>query len=161
MNIILRNAVTSSSLCGILLLPKSHKRKRPQHAPEQTYRRISLRRSMLRYSFILFSYKRHRLHSVTSDNPTVGSVCGGMCRARSFNHSMRATSFHSIARNVLLWLNRKGQAREVFSLFTFCFCWECYFYAYYVHAISSYCYHCFTLCISLTFISQIIDNVFD
>ena len=29
-------------------LPKSHKRKRPQHAPEQTYRRISLRRSMLR-----------------------------------------------------------------------------------------------------------------
>ena len=28
--------------------------------------------------------------------PTVGSVCGGMCRARSFKHSMGATSFHSI-----------------------------------------------------------------
>ena len=46
----LRNAVTSSSLCGVPVLPKSHKCKRPQHAPEQTYRRISLRRSMLRSS---------------------------------------------------------------------------------------------------------------
>ena len=47
----LRNAITSSSLCGVPVLPKSHKRRRPQHASEQTYRRISLRRSMLR-SFI-------------------------------------------------------------------------------------------------------------
>ena len=42
------NAVMRSSLCGVPLLPISHKRRRPQHAPEQTYRRISLRRSMLR-----------------------------------------------------------------------------------------------------------------
>ena len=45
---LLRNAVTSSGLCGVPLLPKLYKCKRPQHVPEQTYRRISLRRSMLR-----------------------------------------------------------------------------------------------------------------
>ena len=34
-------------------------------------------------------------------NLTTVSVCGGICRARSFNHSMDATSFHSNTRDVL------------------------------------------------------------
>ena len=32
-------------------------------------------------------------------NLTTVSVCGGICRSRSFNCSMRATRFHSIARD--------------------------------------------------------------
>ena len=45
----------------------------------------------------LHKYKMSATYS--GANLTTVSVCGGMCRARSFNHSMRATSFHSIARN--------------------------------------------------------------
>ena len=67
--LLLRNTVTCNSLCGIPFLPKSHKRKRPQHAPEQTYRRISLRRSMLRSSLCFYLVTNAtRLHSVTSDD---------------------------------------------------------------------------------------------
>ena len=65
----LRNAVTSSGLCGVPLLPKLYKCKRPQHVPEQTYRRISLRRNMLRSSLCFYLVRNAtRLHSETSDD---------------------------------------------------------------------------------------------
>ena len=66
---LLRNAVTSSGLCGVPLLPKLYKCKRPQHVPEQTYRRISLRRNMLRSSLCFYLVRNAtRLHSETSDD---------------------------------------------------------------------------------------------
>ena len=40
----------NSSLCGVSYYPNHTNTRRPQHAPKQTYRRISLRRSVLRYS---------------------------------------------------------------------------------------------------------------
>ena len=45
-------------------------------------------------------YKRKTSATYSGANLTTVSVCGGMCRARSFNHSMRAASFHSNARDV-------------------------------------------------------------
>ena len=35
------------------------------------------------FPYITLSYERHRLHIEINDDPTVGSVCGGMCRILS------------------------------------------------------------------------------
>ena len=47
-NIPLRNALSSSNLVAFLYWITHTNTRRPQHVPEQTYRRISLRRNMLR-----------------------------------------------------------------------------------------------------------------
>ena len=64
----LRNAVRCSSLVAFLYYLNNTNVRRARHVPEQTYRRISLRRNMSCSSLYPIQLKRHRLHNVTRDD---------------------------------------------------------------------------------------------
>ena len=76
-----------------------------------TYRRISLRRNMLRSSLtlrnaimcrtlvtflFLLHYTNAKKRGILRSKPTVGSVCGGVCHAFPFLLQQKRHQFHSI-----------------------------------------------------------------